>query len=231
MDPISLLVIAGSAALKYGANRHAEKRRSNIRSAMEAYQRTKARENEAVTQKLIEKQAPAVSGAELAQAASDREKSMRDTVGAAQAFDAPAIGGKVSGDYRAAEEANAGRIAERTRLAIQRLATMAAPGDQQQKFALRFGRAAGEVDAGNRAIDSVGRGYLSDIDGVRPNPWLTMAGDAGMSLGAGMALSGASPGTAVNNGQGFEDASGNLYSDNVTRPARLSRGFSLWGAR
>jgi hypothetical protein len=60
----------------------------------------------------------------------DRTQSLKDTVGAAQAFDAAPIAGKMSGDYAATQEANASRIAERTRRAIEQLSAMGAPGEQ-----------------------------------------------------------------------------------------------------
>lgn len=227
----ALLVLAASAAAKYQNDRVAQKRQEGMRQAMEAYQRSKAREGEVVTDELLTKQTPDARATELAGATADRTQSLKDTVGAAQAFDAAPVAGKLSADYRAAEEATAGKVAERTRRAIAQIATMGAPSEVQRRFATRFGRAAGEVDAGHIASERVGRAAMTDINNVKPNAFVDLASQIGMGVGTAMLGGAGAAGTAaVNNGQGYEDASGNLYSNNVTRQQRLNRGFSLWGA-
>lgn len=238
MDPLSLAVLAASAFAKFAANEEAAERREAYRRRMEAYQRTKARDTERATEALVSKQTPEARGAELKDITVDREQSLRDTVGAAQAFDAPAIAGKLGSDYSAAQEATAGRIAERTRRAIEQLATMGAPQEQAEAFGRRFGRAASEVDANNRASRNVGEGYLKDIESVQPDPFLSLAADAGMAVGSSGLFEGGVDASVANNGQGWEDAAGNLYSDNVVRqlkaPAKLkagvNRAFGLFGA-
>lgn len=233
----ALLVLAASAAAKYQNDRNAQKRQESMRNAMEQYQRTKARDVEAVTGDLLDKQTPKARETELASATADREQSLKNTVGAAQAFNAAPASGKLSADYKAVDEANAGRIAERTRRAIQQLAVMGAPSEAQRRFSTRFGHAAGEVDANNVASDRVGRAAMTDINNVRPNAAVDMLSQIGMAYG-GASLGGAAGAAAttagnqsVNNGQGYEDASGNMYSNNATRQQRVNRGFSLWGAR
>lgn len=226
-----LLVLLGSALVGHLNNEAAQKRVEALRRSMEAYQRTKAAEGEAATEQLIAKQTHEQRGTELAQVTADRTQSLKDTVGAAQASQAAPIAGKLSSDYRATEERNATTVAERTRRAIQQLATMGAPSEQQQKFQLRFGKAAGDVDAANIASGNVGRSYLTGMNNVRPDPMTGLLSQVGMTFGSAMMAPGAGGGSSVNNGQGYEDASGNLYSDNVTRQQRLNRGFSLWGRR
>jgi len=220
-----LLVLAASAFLKYQNDRAAQKRQKNFANAMEAFQRKRSGESMAATEDMLKKQTPEARGAELADVTAAREQSLRDTVGAAQAFDAPETAGKKGADYRAAQEQEATSIAERTRRAIEQLAAMGAPGEQRQKHQLRFGRAAGVVDASNTASDAVGRRYMTDIQNVRPNPFIDLVSQIGMAYGT----SGVSGGTAVNNGQGYTDAADNMYSTNATRQQRLNRGFSLWG--
>lgn len=232
-----LAIIAASALMKHMANEEAAERREGYRRDMEAYQRLRAKDTERATEQLLHKQTPEAREGELKTITADREGSLRDTVGAAQAFNAPQIAGKLGADYQATQEASALKVAERTRRAIEQLATMGAPQEQAEAFNKRFGRAAGEVDANNRAAENVGRGYMSDISNVQADPLTSMLGDIGMSVGASMAGDASS---IANNGQGWEDAAGNLYSDNVTRqmpvkaPAslksRLSKGFSIWGA-
>lgn len=207
--------MAASAFLKHQANEEASEKRESRRQSMEAYQRSKANDTKLATDQLLHKQKPKERGEELQTITGDREQSLRDTVGAAQAFDAPQIAGKLGGDYKATQEANALRVAEKTRRAIEQLATMGAPGEQAQAFGRRFGKAAGDVDANNRASENVGRGYLDDISRVQPDPTMMMLGDIGMAVGSNMG--GADGASIANNGQGWEDAAGNLYSDNVTR--------------
>lgn len=196
---------------------------------MDAYQRGKSRESMAATEQMLEKQTPEARSTELADVTRDREASLRDTVGAAQAFDAPATAGKTSADFQRAQEAQAQSSSERIRRAIEQLATMGAPGEQKLKHQLRFGRAAGVVDASNQASESVGQAYMNDIRNVRPDPFLSLLSDIGMGVGTGMALApagAAASGSVVpNSGMAFET---------VSKPAtsvadRLRTGFSLWG--
>jgi len=240
----ALLILAASAALKYQNDRAALKRQKRFQSAMESFQRKRSGESMAATEEFLKKQTPEARGSELADLTATREQSLRDTVGAAQAFDQPGVAGKKSADYRAAGEAEASRRSETLRRAIEQISTMGAPGEQQQAHGLRFGRAAGVVDASNAANEAVGNRYLTDIRNVRPNPFIDMVSQIGMGYalgGAGGAAAGAASG--VNNGQGFEDSSGNLYDSNVTteqqaaqdarirRQMQQQRAFSLWGAQ
>jgi hypothetical protein len=220
----ALAIIAASALLKHQADRQALRRQESIRRSMEAYQRARARETEAATEELLKKQTPQARAEELKKLTGERESSLRETV-AATAPPASRIAGAVSQDYERAQEAQANTVAERTRRAIEQLAAMGAPGEQRLKFGTRFGRAAGQVDAANRASENVGNAFLRDIEGVRPNPWMSLAGEVGMGVGSG--LLGAPWAAAPNNGQGWEDASGNLYDPN-TRP-RVRKAFGLWG--
>lgn len=225
----ALAVLAGSALLRYRANKEANDRRRSIQRSMEAFQRARSRESMAATEEMLKKQTPEARGSELANVTNAREQSLRETVGAAQAFDASPVAGTGS-DYQRTQESHANTIAERTRRAIEQLAGMGAPGEQRLQHNLRFGRAAGVVDASNSASDAVGRAYTTDISNVRPDPFTLMLADIGTGAGTGMAIGAAGADAPVaNNGQGYEDASGNLYSDNTTRQRRLNRGFSLWG--
>ncbi len=231
-----LAIIALSAFLKYQANQEAADQREQYRNAMEAYQRTKAAEVEKATDLFVKKQTPDARGQELNDITADRQKSLKDTVGAAQAFDQAPIAGKMGADYASTQEANANRIAERTRKAISQLATMGAPGEQQQAFGRRFGLAAGQVDASNRASQNVGGGYLKDISNVVPDPTMTMLGDVGMAVGSGMA--GGAPAAAPTETPGLFDPEWGLMDPGTTSKVnpffgKLKRGvgnaFSLWG--
>lgn len=242
MDPLGIALLAFSALTKYEANNDASERREAFRRRMEAYQRTKVAEAGNATEQLLAKQTPEARGVELAEIGADRGQSLRDTVGAAQAFDAPQIAGKLSGDYRAGQEANATRVAERTRRAIEQLATMGAPQEQAEAFGKRFGTAATRVDGANSAMENVTRGYAADIEDVRPDPFLGTVSQLGTAVGQGMlsnagalASENAKIDAGVNNGQGYEDAAGNLYNSGVStrQDARiqkqLGKALSLWG--
>lgn len=240
--PAGLWILAASAAAKHVNDQEAIRRQEQIRRAMEAYQKGKSRESEAATEEVLKKQAPEERETELAQVTADRTQSLRDTVGAAQAFDAPATAGKLSADYRAAQEKEAGTIAERTRRAIQQLATMGAPGEQGQKHQLRFSKAAGVVDASNIASQKVGRAYINDINSVKPNPFIDLASQVGMAVGGGM-IGGpqGAAGSSMASGMGADSSGHYTYEDSVgnqqrtavpyQRRQQLNRGFSLWGTR
>jgi len=240
MDPLSLAIIAASAFAKYQANEDAADSREAFRRSMEAYQRTKAKDTQVATDALLAKQTPKAREEELQTITGDREKSLRDTVGAAQAFDAPPIAGKLGGDYKATQEADAERIAERTRRAIEQLSTMGAPGEQAQAFSRRFGKAAGDVDANNRASENVGRGYLDDISRVVPDPTTMMLGDIGMAVGSSMGGGAGGGGEAMGadtlGNFTYEDSAGNLQHSAFPYPAArtkvnsgLGKALSLWG--
>jgi len=235
-DPFSLAILAASAFMKMQANEDAAGQREALRRQMETYQKSKARETEAATETLLQKQTPKARAEELMQVTQDREQSLKGTVGAAQAFDAPQIAGKLSGDYESTQEANAARIAERTRRAIEQLSSIGAPGEQQQRFGLRFGRAAGTVDAANRASENVGRGYMTDISNVVPDPFLSLAGDVGMAVGGSMA--GSDPNSIPWTGEGepspwdYEDAA--AVGKTLRKPTiadRLKYGLGIFGTK
>lgn len=182
----AIALIAASQLLNYQNNKDAQKRRESFRRSMEAFQRSKAEESRAASEQLLQKQTPEQRGDELAQATAQRGESMRDTVGAAQAFDAPATAGERGADFAATSEREAQARAEKLRRAIEQLSTMQAPGEQQNAFGLRFGRAAARVDAANRASARVGAGYERDIAGVQPDPLIGMVSQVGSAVGTGM---------------------------------------------
>lgn len=240
MDPITaLLVIAAGIGSKYVSERQATKQRDQLRQAMEAYQRTRASESTAATENLISQQTPAKRAAELSAVTDDRARSLEKTVSAAQATEAAPIAGKLSSDYTAAQERAANTVAARTKRAIEQLATIGAPGEQQLKSSMRYGRAAGVVDAANRGSEYVGNAYMRDINNVRPNPLLTMAGDAALAVG-GYGLGGAAGARAAPAGASamgadpsgsftYEDSAGNLQSSSMPYRRRIGSAFSLWG--
>jgi hypothetical protein len=183
-----LAVIAASMLAKYMANKQAQDRQGSLQQAMQNYQLSKAKQNEQATNQLLTQQTPQARSDELSNIEKSRETSMQGTVDAARAASpvVPVAGTNTSPDYQQASQAAATRVADKTKRAIQQLGTMGAPGEQGVASGLRFGRAAGNVDANNMAIANVGDGYMRDINNVRPDPTLSLIGDAGMAAGTGM---------------------------------------------
>lgn len=237
-----LLIIAGSMLAKHMASEQAQKRQTSMQGAMESYQRSKAQQNESAINNLVSQQTPAARSSELHNIDAARQQSMQGAVDAARtASPVTQAAGTTGGDFARASESAATRVADRTKKAIEQLGLMGAPGEQAIASGTRFGRAAGNVDANNSAIGNVGAGFMRDINLVRPNPTLNLLGDAGMAVGGAM-LGGAGGAAAgggasmVNNAQGFEDASGNLYSDattvqdaNIQRQLAMKRAMTQWG--
>jgi hypothetical protein len=212
---------------KYAATADAQKRQAKLQEAMRAYQLQQAAGNESAIRGLMDQQSTAARGAELQNIQGSRATSMQAGVDAVRSAAPTSVvaGAAASPDYQKASAAAADTVANRTKRAIQQMSIMGAPGEQAQQFGLRFGRAAGKVDAGNTAIGNVGNAYMNAIRNTVPDPMLSLAGDGLMAYGSSGATAGT---TAVNNGQGYEDASGNLYSDNVTRQKSVRK--PVWPA-
>lgn len=211
---------------KYAATADSQQRQAKLQQAMRSYQLQQAAGNEQAIHGLMDQQTPAAREAELQNIQGSRAASMQGTVDAARAASpiSTVAGASSSPDYQKASAAAADTVATRTKRAIQQLSVMGAPGEQGLQYGLRFGRAAGKVDAGNTAIGNVGNAYVNAIKNTVPDPMLSMAGDGLMAYGS----SGASSGSAANNGQGYTDASDNPYSDNVTRQQSVRK--PVWPA-
>jgi hypothetical protein len=187
MSWVNVGVVAAGMLAKYKADKDAENRQSSLRGGMEQYQRGKAQQNEAAINQLMSKQTAPARAAELASIDASREASMRGAVDQARAASpvTQVAGTNTSPDYQQASQAASTRVADRTAKAIQQLGLMGAPGEQGVASGIRFGRTAGNVDANNIAIGNVGDAYMRDINNVKPNPWLNMAGDAAIAYGTG----------------------------------------------
>lgn len=188
MSWVAVGVTAAGMLAKYKANKDAENRQSSLRGTMEQYQRGKAQQNEAAINQLMSKQTAPARAAELANIDASREASMRGAVDQARAASpvTQVAGTNTSPDFQQASQAASTRVADKTAKAIQQLGMMGAPGEQGVASGIRFGRTAGNVDANNIAIGNVGDAYMRDINNVKPNPLLSLAGDAGMAIGGGM---------------------------------------------
>lgn len=197
----ALLILAAGMAAKYMANKGAQDRAQSLQQAMESYQRTKAQQNEAAINQMVAKQTPQARSDELQSIQGSREQSMQDTLSAARAASpvTPAAGATASSDYQKASSTAADLVSARAKRAIEQLGVMGAPGEEGIASGIRFGRAAGAVDAGNNAIANVGAGYGRDINNVQPDPFLSTLGDIGITAGGTMmgGAGGAFAGTAA----------------------------------
>lgn len=234
MDPLSLLVLAGSMLTKYMANSDASGRQMQMQRSMEAYQRSKAQQNEQAINSLMQQQTPDARKTELDNIEKSRETSMQGTVDAARAASpvTNVAGTNTSDDYQRASAASADTIANRTKRAIQQLGLMGAPGEQAITSGIRFGRAAGNVDANNSAISNVGNAYMTDIKNVHPDPFLSLIGDAGMGVGSGMlgASLGSPAGTPSQPSPDVGDPEWGMRSPTATtRQSKLRSLLSGWG--
>lgn len=231
----ALAVIAASMFAKHMANKDAQNRANSLRGAMDTYQRGKAQQNEAAINQLVSQQTPDARAKELQAIQASRTGSMQSTVDSARAASPiSAVAGTTGQDYAKASIAAADTVANRTKRAISQMATMGAPGEASLSSGIRFGRAAGNVDAGNQAIGNVGAGYMRDINLVRPNPFLSMAGDVGMAVGGGMLGAGgafAPSGAPNTDPTTFPDSGETTGGKPRTVRSRMSDAFAQWGAR
>lgn len=228
-----LIVLAASAFLNAKNQSDARDRQNQFANAMQQYQLSKAREQTAATQQYLTKETPQARAGELDVLTAERAKSLTDTVAAAQPTNAPRIAGKLSGDYQASQDAAAERVADRNRRAIANLSVMGAPAAQELGTGLRFGRAAGTVDAASQASANVGRGYGVDIGNVHPNPYLDVISRIGMAVGgAGLGQAWAAPeATAAAESSGFAGDPGNLAAGEWKNMATGETGLTMRGLK
>lgn len=172
------------ALMKYGASAQATQRQEHLRQAMLAYQRSQAQGNQAAIGDLTAKQAPDARQAELQGIQASRVGSATQAVNNVQSAAPTNVVAGASPDYQKAQAVAADTVANRTKRAIQQMSVMGAPGEAGLASGIRFGRAAGKVDAGNQAISNVGNAFLSSMGNTVPNPTLSMGGDALMAYGS-----------------------------------------------
>jgi hypothetical protein len=173
------------ALMKYGADAQATQRQDHLRQAMLAYQRSQAQNNTAAIGEMTAKQTPDARQTELQGIQAARVGSATQAVNTVQPAAPTSVAGAAqSPDYQKAQAAAADTVANRTKRAIQQMSVMGAPGEAGLASGIRFGRAAGKVDAGNQAISNVGNAYLTSIGNAVPNPALSMGGSALMAYGS-----------------------------------------------
>lgn len=189
ITPGSVALQAGGAILKGAAARDAAARKKRLVDAMAAYQTGNATKSMDTTAKFLEGSTPEARAAALAGAEDANRAGYEKTVGAAQAFEQPGgVAGKLSEGYTRAAADSADAVARRSKMLIENLSRMRAPGVAGATESRRYARAAGDVDALNAANASVGRGYMTDIGNVQASPWAKLGGDALSGIGAGLQI-------------------------------------------
>lgn len=184
--PIGLAIgaLAAGTVINHKAEQDAADRRRRLQQAMEAYQMIQAGKSRAASEKVIETQTPDRRAADMAAAEAARSDDLNSTVDRVKVFDASPIAGNVSTDYREAQAAAAERVAERTRRAIEQMATIGAPEEVGLQHRLRLGRASGEVDAANKASANVGNAYLQEINNTLPDWRRKLMGNTFLAVGS-----------------------------------------------
>lgn len=228
-----LLVIG--ALTKYASTMDAQRRQGKLQEAMRAYQMRQAAANEQAIGGLIGQQTPEARGAELQTIQGSRASSMQGAVDAARSASpvTTVAGAASSQDYQKASAAAADTVANRTKRAIQQLSVMGAPGEQGMQAGMRFGRAAGKVDAGNMAIGNVGNAYLNAIKNTVPDPALSMVGEglmaAGSSGGSAASSGGAMMGATNDGSYTYEDSAGNTQQSPFKYKPKKAAWPAAWG--
>lgn len=188
-NALSLGLQGAGSLVKAEASQDAANRRKRLSDAMAGYQSENASKAMKITGDHLDGSTPQARAAAMQDAETEGRLGYETTVGAAQAFQGPAsVSGKVSDQYRVANEDSANAQSARTKMLIENLSKMRAPGMAGQAEARRYGRAAGGVGALDAANANVGRAYQSDIANVQENPWAMAGGDALSGIGQGIAL-------------------------------------------
>lgn len=221
-----LLILLAAMAAKRINDSQAEKRQRQMLDAMKAYGLDQSRKSQGAIEGVLAQQTPDKRSAEMADSVALRASSMNDTVNAAKKSDVIALNAKPNADYQKSQVSAADTVAERSRKAIADLSVMNAPGDVSLNTGIRFGRAAGTVEAANRAIGRFGRATMSDINGVHPNPWVDMMAQAGMAYGSQGMMSGAGGGAAATTSGPAGSGGYDEYANGTRSPGRWR---SLWG--
>lgn len=169
---MALWLALGSAALSESSNRDVSDRQQKIIEAMRQYQVGKAQQGQKAISTYLDTITPEKRIAEKNAATGELAQGLRQSVDATKAYETPQnFAGKVSEAYKNRATADTAATSDRISRAMQQLAVIGTPQEQQLSQGIRFGRAATDVDAANSAIRGVTPAYMGAISRVRPNPW------------------------------------------------------------
>lgn len=194
------LLVAAGAGVGMNADKRAQQRQKRLIDAMEQFQTKKARGSGESIDKFLDTISPTSRAAESSQARGELQGELESSVGAAQAFENPQpIAGRVGSAYTERVASNEAAVKAKLERAMKELAIIGAPKEQSLRQGIRFGRAAGDVDAANSSIRNVGGAYEGAISRVRPSYGETFLSQLLMGLGtAGTgSVAGAAGGTLL----------------------------------
>lgn len=180
-----LLSIGGAAIASKSANDVASRQRQII-EAMRAYQVGKAQTGQDAIKKYLATLTPEARDADKTDATATLQQGLQRSVDATKSYQLPQnFSGKVSDAYtnRVAQDTSSNN--DRISRAMQQLAVIGTPQEQQLRNSLRFAKAGTDVDAANSAIRDVTPAFTGAAGRVVPNPWDTFFSQA--LVGAGQA--------------------------------------------
>lgn len=163
------LVPVATAVYNDRVSKHFADRQKLIASQMGEYQTGKAKEGQASIEDFIKAIAPERRAADASDVTDELGAGLRQSVGAAQAFEKPDnFAGKVTDNYTNRVASNAAAVKDRLAKAMQQLAVIGSPAERNLRTQFRFGDTASAVDAANSAIGSSGRAFQGSIANQRP---------------------------------------------------------------
>lgn len=177
---------AGGSVVSALADREALKKKQRLADALAQMQRAKAGETMAASQKFIGTLAPERRMAALDQGKNELGARLNEGIGAARAFEAPEnFAGKVSDDYRRVRGDAGARADERLQRAVSQLSSIGGADIAALSRNLQFNESGRDINATKGEMDNIGGAYTGAISGVRPDPFLSIAGQ--LMRGAGLA--------------------------------------------
>jgi hypothetical protein len=189
VDPITLSLMAASFGAQQLAQSDVAGRQKRLLNAMTQYRTQRAANAQQEVEKFLDQQTPEARAAQNTSVQNELQTGLQDSVGAVQKFQQPTFtAGKLSSDYTNRVASNQATTADRIKAAISQLAGIGAPSEVGQVNARRYGQAATEVDAQQRAGVNVGARYQDAIANQRPDPFLSFASQ--LLQGASMASAG-----------------------------------------
>ena len=184
-----LVPMLASGALQFISQNDVARRQNRLQAAMDEYQRSKARESTAATERYLDTLRPESRAADVREERALAQQGLERSVGASSAFQTPNdYAGVMTPDFAGVRSVGRKVNDDRLKRAIEQLSTSGAVGGIGIRDATRFGRSASDVDAANSASRYVGSAYERDIANVRPNPLLGFASQ--LLSGYGTAVAG-----------------------------------------
>jgi hypothetical protein len=195
-----VLMAVGSYLLNSAAQGSAQRKQDNLAQQMRQFDLTKTKASTDAINKFLDSAKPEARAQDMAQGKADTTANLNDAIGTSQAYLKPSnFQGKVTSSYADRAGSDAASAGQRIKAAIDQLSTINAPHRQNFDQSLRYGLAAGDVDAANSGMRDVNQAFQTDMSNVRPDPFLSLASQVlsgvnmASSLGAFKGLGGGAP--------------------------------------